>query len=89
MRLYEWGVTSGPGNGPRRSPVGVTTTKTIARTRMVDALLSVPDGVVARGWVTVMGYVPSCNGYERYHTPVRAERDPAGSLHWMAGGGDE
>ena len=89
MRLFEWGVTSGPGNGPRRSPVGVARKETIARTRMVDALLSVPDGVGASGWVTVMLYVPSCNGYERYHTPLRAERAPDGPLRWLAGGGDE
>lgn len=57
---------------------------------MVDALLSVPDGVGASGWVTVMVYVPARNGYyERYQTPLRAEREPGGQLRWVAGGGDE
>jgi DNA-binding XRE family transcriptional regulator len=48
---------------------------------MLEALGEVPAGVAACGWVTVMAYVPVINGYDRYQTAVRAERDPAGAVH--------
>jgi hypothetical protein len=89
MLLYEWGVATGPGPDGRCSPVGVASQQTIARTRMVDALLAVPCGVAARGWITVMGYVPARNGYQRFYTPARAERGPGGALRWVSGCADD
>lgn len=88
IRLYEWAVATGPGSETRRSPVGVTGQQTTARTRLIDALLSLPSGTAARGWITVMGYVPASNGYQRFCTPVRAELEPGGSLRWISGGDD-
>jgi hypothetical protein len=88
MWLYEWAVATGPGSEARQTPVGVTGQQTIARTRMVDALLAVPHGIAARGWITVMSYVPSRNCYQRFDTPVRAEREPGGALRWVSGAGD-
>ncbi len=55
---------------------------------MLEALGEVPDGVPARGWVTVVRYVPGLNIYDRYHTPVRAERDSGGAVRMVLGGGD-
>ena len=89
MLLYEWEVATGPEQEARRSPVGVASQQTIARTRMVDALLAVPRGVAARGWITVMGYVPAHNGYQRLYTPARAEREPGGTLRWISGRTDD
>lgn len=89
MQLYEWAVATGPESMTKRSPVGVTRQQTIARARMVDALLAVPQGVAARGWITVLGYVPSRNCYQRFDTPVRAERDPDGALRWVSGRSDD
>jgi DNA-binding XRE family transcriptional regulator len=80
MRLYEWAVASGTGAGQRVSPVGVTDEAGRARERMLEALGEVPAGVAACGWVTVMAYLPVLNGYDRYQTPVRAERDRAGVI---------
>jgi hypothetical protein len=76
--MYEWAVAAGLGEDARVSPVGVTDKETRARARMLEALHAVPDGVPACGWVTVMDFVPLINGYDRYQTPVRAERDPGG-----------
>jgi hypothetical protein len=76
--MYEWAVAAGMDEEARVSPVGVTDKAARARTRMLEALHAVPDGVPACGWVTVMDFVPLINGYDRYHTPVRAERDPGG-----------
>jgi DNA-binding XRE family transcriptional regulator len=54
---------------------------------MLEALGEVPDGVPACGWVTVMAYVPVIGGYDRFQTPVRAERAPDGAIRarmWRA-----
>jgi hypothetical protein len=88
MRLFEWAVATGPGPETRHSPVGVTGQQMIARTRLVDALLSLPYGTAAQGWITVMGYVPASNGHQRFCTPVRAELEPGGSLRWISEGDD-
>jgi len=50
---------------------------------MLEALGAVPDGISARGWVTVVRYVPGLNIYDRYHTPVRAERVPGGTVRML------
>jgi hypothetical protein len=83
--MYEWAVAAGMGEEARVSPVGVTDKAARARTRMLEALRAVPDGVFACGWVTVMDFVPLINGYDRYQTPVHAERDPGGAVRWVAG----
>jgi hypothetical protein len=84
-RMYEWAVAAGIGERARVSPVGVTDKEPRARARMLEALQAVPDGVPACGWVTVMDYLPLVNGYDRYQTPVQAERDPGGAVRWVAG----
>jgi hypothetical protein len=76
--MYEWAVAAGTGAEARVSPVGVTDKETRARAQMLEALHAAPDGIPARGWVTVMNFVSLINGYDRYHTPVRAERDSGG-----------
>src|ERR1035441_8426088 len=73
--MYEWAVAAGMGEEARVSPGGVTDKAAWARTRMLEALHAVPDGVAACGWVTVMDFVPLINGYDRYQTPVHAEGD--------------
>jgi hypothetical protein len=83
--MYEWAVAAGMGGEARVSPVGVTDKAARARTRMLEALHAVPDGVFACGWVTVMDFVPLINGYDRYQTPVHAERDQGGAVRWVAG----
>lgn len=80
MRLYEWAVATGAGDRQRVSPVGVTDKAPRAEARMLEALGKVPDGVPACGWVTVMAYVPAIGGYDRFQTPVRAERAPDGAI---------
>ena len=82
-RLFDWGVATGQGGQRRLSPVGITDEEPRARARMLEALGEVPDGVPARGWVTVVRYVPGLNTYDRYHTPVRAERDPGGVVRML------
>jgi hypothetical protein len=52
---------------------------------MLEALGEVPDGISARGWVTVVRYVPGLNSYDRYQTPIRAERDPGGAVRMLMG----
>ena len=84
--MYEWAVAAGMGEDVRVSPVGVTDKAARARARMLEALHAVPGGVPVCGWVTVMDFVPLINGYDRYQTPVRAERDPGGVVRWAAGG---
>ena len=84
-RLFEWGVATGQGAECRLSPVGITDEKPRARARMLEALGQVPDGIPARGLVTVMQYVPGLNSYDRYHTPIRAERDPGGAVRMLMG----
>jgi hypothetical protein len=32
-----------------------------------------------------MDFVPLINGYDRYQTPVHAERDSGGAVRWVAG----
>ena len=76
------------GGQRRLSPVGVTDEEPRARARMLEALDAVPAGIPARGWVTVMRYVPGLNIYDRYHTPIRAEREPGGEVRWIIGGVD-
>ena len=86
-RMYEWAVATGAGAGLRVSPVGVTDKAPRAEARMLEALGEVPDGVPACGWVTVMAYVPVIGGYDRFQTPVRAERRPDGTVRahmWRA-----
>ena len=80
MRLYEWAVATGAGAEQRVSPVGVTDQALRAEARMLRALGDVPASVPACGWVTVMAYVPVIGGYDRYQTPVRAERAPDGAI---------
>ncbi len=84
--MYEWAVATGTGACQHVSPVGVADEEAQAQARMLDALLAVPGGVPACGWVTVMDFVSVLNGYDRYQTPVRAERDPGGAVRWSAGG---
>lgn len=87
-RLFEWGVATGQGGECRLSPVGITDEKPRARARMLEALGEVPDGISARGWVTVVRYtpgLPGLNSYDRYHTPIRAERDPGGAVRMLMG----
>jgi len=88
-RLFEWGVATERGGQRTLSPVGITDAEPLARARMLEALGEVPDGVPARGWVTVVRYVPGLNIYDRYHTPVRAERDPGGAVRMVLGSGDD
>ena len=88
MRLFEWGVATEVGGRPMLSPVGITDAEPKARARMLEALSKVPAGVPARGWVTVVRYVSGLNTYDRYHTPVRAERDPGGGVRMLIGGDD-
>jgi hypothetical protein len=88
MRLFEWGIATERGGQRRLSPVGVTDEEPRARARMLEALDAVPAGIPARGWVTVMRYVPGLNIYDRYHTPIRAERKPGGEVRWIIGGVD-
>jgi len=56
IRLYEWGVAADVRGGRRVAPVGVTDQEQRAQDRMLDALRAVPEGITARGWVTVMSY---------------------------------
>jgi hypothetical protein len=88
MRLFEWGVATERAGERTLSPVGITDEEPRARARMLEALREVPDDVPARGWVTVVRYVPGLNIYDRYHTPVRAERDPGGAVRMLTGGHD-
>ena len=88
-RLWEWGIATQSGGEPRVSPVGVTDKEPRARERMFEALHAVPAGVPVCGWVTVMGYVPLENGYDRFNSPVHVERDADGTLRWMAGASDD
>src|ERR1035441_3280302 len=85
--MYEWAVAAGMGEEARVSPVGVTDKAARARTRMLEALHAVPDGVFACGWVTVMDYVPLINGYDRYQTPVHVESDAGCAIRAVRGSG--
>jgi hypothetical protein len=82
-RLFEWGVATERAGERRLSPVGITDEEPRARARMLEALREVPDDVPARGWVTVVRYVPGLNTYDRYHTPVRAERAGGGTVRML------
>ncbi len=82
-RLFEWGVATGQGGERTLSPVGITDEEPRARARMLEALGEVPDDVPASGWVTVVRYVPGLNTYDRYHTPVRAERVAGGTVRML------
>jgi hypothetical protein len=87
MRLFEWGVATDAAGGRRVAPVGVTDQPLRAQDRMMEALLAVPGGVTARGWVTLMAYAPGAGSYQRFDLLVRADRDASGQVRWVAGGG--
>ncbi len=87
-QLYEWCVLTDAGGERRLSPVGVTDDKPRARAQMLEALHAVPAGVPACGWVTTMLYLPVLCCYDRYNTPIQAERDRHGAVRWVLGGSD-
>jgi hypothetical protein len=81
--LFEWGIFCPHAAGPGLSPVGVTDSAPRARERMLDALGTVPDGVVACGWVAVLALGDDRLTYDVLATLMRVHRDSHGGL-WLA-----
>jgi len=88
MRLYDWGVAPEAAGAIRAGAVGVSGEQQRAQVLMVEALHAMPAGVTARGWVTVMFYVPKERGYQRYGLAVWAERDASGAVTLLTDGCD-
>ena len=82
-RLYEWEVATLSDGEPHISPIGVTGDESRARHRLLEALSSLPDGVAARGHVTLMSKPDGRMVYERFQTCMSVERDVNGILHWL------
>jgi len=85
MRLFEWTIASGAAGRAPLSPIGITDAQPRAEARMLEALHAVPDGAVARGWVTVLSYGNDRRTYDRLDTPVEVVRDARGTVRWLAG----
>jgi hypothetical protein len=89
MRLYEWGIAEVDSAHESRT-VGVTDQEDRARDRVLEALTELPDGIAARGWVTVVYYTSANNGsYLRHWSPVQASRDASGLVQWTTTGDDD
>jgi hypothetical protein len=88
IRLYDWGVAPEAAGAIRAGAVGVSDDQQRAQALMVQALHAVPAGVTARGWVTVMFYVPKQRGYQRHALAAWAERDASGTVTLLTGGCD-
>lgn len=81
-RLYEWEVRLG--STQRVSSCGVTDEPLRARRRMLDAIATAPTGEVAHGSVTAMELALPHDYYDYYQTLGRVERDPNGTVRWLA-----
>ena len=82
-RLYEWEVATLSDGEPHISPIGVTGDEVRARRHLLEALTSLPDGVPARGHVTLVSKPDGHMVYERFQTFISVERDVNGVIHWL------
>jgi DNA-binding XRE family transcriptional regulator len=89
MQLFEWGMTS---KAPRISAgtrsVGITDAAHQARSRMLEALSTVPAGLLARGWITAVALGADRLTYDRLDTIALVVREKNGQLRWQASGFD-